>query len=38
MTARTRAQSHFAASEKRDATVRAELERERTAAEAKTAK
>ncbi len=36
--ARNRAQSHFAAAEQRDASVRAEIEKERTAMETKTAK
>ena len=36
--ARTRAQSHFAASEKRDILVREEIARERAATDAKTAK
>jgi hypothetical protein len=36
--ARTRAQSHFTASERRDATFREEMERERHARDAKTAR
>jgi hypothetical protein len=37
-TARKRAQSHFAASEQRDTAVKQEIQRERAASDAKTAK